>query len=430
VQLHLLESEFPLPEAASSHSRSGVFLDNMKLPVHRWFRYSAGFSAQWVAHTITQQSRPPKKILDPFCGSGTTLVEAMKHGVAVTGFEPHPFIFRVAQCKTDCTIDIQQLHGMAEEILQKAQKIKNEQPRHPAPLMHKCYTQENLSRLESLRNAWHEISKNTAPQNIINLIWLAITCILRECSGVGTAQWQYLLPNKKKAKINDPYLAFKNRIHMFCNDLQAMRSFQCSKANVIKTDARHPDCTDQFDLVITSPPYPNNYDYADATRLEMVFWEEISSWGDLHDAVRCHLMRSCSQHSAKERLNLKDLLQEQSIFPIQHALAQVCGELGDIRQHKGGKKTYHTMVAAYFIDLAKVFLSLRQLTTDDAKLAFVIGDSAPYGVYVPVDEWLGSLALAAGFQKFRFEKIRDRNNKWKNRKHTVPLKEGILWIES
>ena len=29
-------------------TRSGTFVDNMKMPVHRWFRYSAGFSAEWV----------------------------------------------------------------------------------------------------------------------------------------------------------------------------------------------------------------------------------------------------------------------------------------------------------------------------------------------------------------------------------------------
>jgi len=430
IQLSLLEPDFFPAQKTPKSSRHGAFSDNMKLPVHRWFRYSAGFSADWVVDTIAKQEKVPQKILDPFCGSGTTLVESMKNGVDVVGFEPHPFIVRVARCKTDSTIEIKQFYHIAEKILETAQKIKNEHPLHPSPLLHKCYTPENLARLESLRKAWHEIPENSIPENIKNLIWLAITCILRECSSVGTAQWQYLLPNKHKAKISDPYTAFKSRILMFYNDLQAMQAFRHGHAKVIQTDARQPDCTEQFNLVITSPPYPNNYDYADATRLEMVFWEEIASWGDLHDVVRCHLMRSCSQHSAKERLNLETLLQEKSILPIQHEIAQVCAELDEIRQHKGGKKTYHTMVAAYFVDLAKVFLSLRQLTTEDARLAFVIGDSAPYGVYVPVDKWLGSLALAAGFSQFHFEKIRDRNTKWKNRKHTVPLKEGILWIES
>jgi len=213
------------------------------------------------------------------------------------------------------------------------------------------------------------------------------------------------------------------------HDLKVVRNGVPGKCDVIKTDARAPDCTGEFNLVITSPPYPNNYDYADATRLEMVFWGEVSSWGGLHDAVRRYLLRSCSQHSAKERLELAPLLQEKSVAPIKHGLEKVCLELEDIRQYKGGKKTYHTMIAAYFSDISKVFLSLRKLTTEDARMAFVIGDSAPYGVHVPVERWLGELAIAAGFRQFHFEKIRDRNNKWKNRKHTVPLQEGILWIE-
>ena len=47
----------------------------------------------------------------------------------------------------------------------------------------------------------------------------------------------------------------------------------------------------------------------------------------------------------------------------------------------------------------------------------------------PVIEWLGKLATSAGFRSFTFEKTRDRNTKWKNRKHRVPLCEGRLWVE-
>jgi hypothetical protein len=62
-------------------------------------------------------------------------------------------------------------------------------------------------------------------------------------------------------------------------------------------------------------------------------------------------------------------------------------------------------------------------------MCWVIGDSAPYGVYCPVEKWIAELAIAAGFKDYRFDKLRDRNIKWKNRKHRVPLKEGLLWIE-
>lgn len=54
-------------------ARSGTFTDNMKLPIHRWFRYSAGFSAEW-AKTIIEQEKVGSKltVLDPFAGSGAT----------------------------------------------------------------------------------------------------------------------------------------------------------------------------------------------------------------------------------------------------------------------------------------------------------------------------------------------------------------------
>ena len=71
-------------------------------------------------------------------------------------------------------------------------------------------------------------------------------------------------------------------------------------AKILQADARYDSgmAKNSIDLVVTSPPYPNNYDYADATRLEMTFWGEIEGWGDLHDKVRRHIIRSCSQHSA------------------------------------------------------------------------------------------------------------------------------------
>lgn len=31
---------------------TSTFIDNMSLPIHRWFRYTAGFSAQWVEETV------------------------------------------------------------------------------------------------------------------------------------------------------------------------------------------------------------------------------------------------------------------------------------------------------------------------------------------------------------------------------------------
>ncbi len=182
------------------------------------------------------------------------------------------------------------------------------------------------------------------------------------------------------------------------------------------------------DLVITSPPYANNYDYADATRLEMIFWGDISGWSDLQSNVRKYLIRACTQHVSGLNGDINDILSNKRLEPIKDELFEVFEALKEERLKHGGKKNYHLMIAAYFSDLAEVFYSLRKKTKDNCLMCFVIGDSAPYGIYVPVERWLGDLAVSAGFKSYSFEKLRDRNIKWKNRKHNVPLKEGRLWI--
>ncbi|MCI5157539.1 MAG: DNA modification methylase [Candidatus Electrothrix sp. AUS1_2] len=407
----------------------------MKLPVHRWFRYSAGFSAKWVEEEILRHScgdGRKLRVLDPFAGSGTTLLAAEAVQVKAVGFEAHPFIHRVAKAKLgQGNTDTRRLQEMACKLVKQAKLHKSEARTSNIPLLIKCFTEEALCNLDALKDVFLADFNNGTVED--ELLWLCITSILRPCSTAGTAQWQYVLPNKKKAKVADPFDAFAMKINQLIDDIRiAEQQDWSSDAEVFLTDARDPQYTtdELFDLILTSPPYPNNYDYADATRLEMTFWGEIQGWSELHSSVRQYLLRSCSQHAAREKLQLDMLLEEQVLSPIRDALTAACRELERVRLTKGGKKTYHTMAAAYFIDLGNTFSALRPLCREGGRICFVVGDSAPYGVYLAVDKWLGELALAAGFSSYSFEKLRDRNIKWKNRKHRVPLQEGRLWIEA
>jgi hypothetical protein len=296
------------------------------------------------------------------------------------------------------------------------------------PLIYKCYDQDTLKDLDCLRRGYLTIHDDSAESE---LAWLCLVAILRRTSTAGTAQWQYVLPRKQKRSPQNAYAAFDACSRMFYNDLIFGQSVRGPRAVFSEDDARLcRTVPDGFaNLVITSPPYPNNYDYADATRLEMSFLQEISGWGDLQEKIRRHLVRSCSQHVPEKAVDLEEVLSSPELAPIRLPLGDVCRELGEIRKTKGGKKTYHLMVACYFRDLANVWLALRRVCASDATICFVVGDSAPYGVYVPVIPWLWALAEAAGFKSHRFERTRERNVKWKNRKHRVPLQEGRLWIE-
>src|ERR687894_291912 len=85
-----------LPEREKARS---TFIHNMALPVHGWFRFSAGFSAAWVENVV--QSRKGNinglAFLDPFAGVGTAVLAADKLGVRAYGIEAQPFIAKIAQ---------------------------------------------------------------------------------------------------------------------------------------------------------------------------------------------------------------------------------------------------------------------------------------------------------------------------------------------
>lgn len=411
-------------KAVRRSTNSTTFSNNMTLPVHRWFRYSAGFSADWVATEVERHAA--KRVLDPFAGSGTTLLAAQAVGVESAGVELHPFVARVARSKLRWTASANELRARAEKVVTTAHGLQPDLT-SVSDLIAKCFPPESLGPLLAILGS---ISQHAQGDDIDELLWLALMGILRKCSPVGTAQWQYVLPDKTKARVSPAFEAFREQVEVISQDMDLRQTEQNipPRALLTEADVRQPfDIGEGWaDLVITSPPYANNYDYADSARLEMTFLGEIASWGDLKP-LRQKLIRSCSQQMV--RYDGQAVLETSpNLRPIRDELSEVYFEMAQVRQTKAGKKAYHSMIVAYFDDMATAWQQIRRSTAAGGKVCFVVGDSAPYGVHVPVEKWLGALAVAAGFEKWEFEKVRTRNDKWENRKHRVPLHEGRLWV--
>jgi len=422
----------PLSELHTTkwQNSKSTFIHNMILPIHGWYRFPAGFSAEWVETVIRNRRGLVNGLsfLDPFAGIGTAVLAAEKAGVRAYGIEAQPFIARIARTKLLWYTDRQRFYDLAEAIINAAQSRRDPPPTCP-PLIQKCYSENIVRHLYNLRYAWEDLHDESPASE---LAWLAIVSILRPCSLAGTAPWQYILPRKTKVKVSPPYETFRLQVQRMLSDMAVWQSFAARyDGEILQADARLcpgiSDCS--IGLVITSPPYANNYDYADATRLEMTFFGEVKGWGDLHEKARRWLMRSCSQHVSIEQATLAPLLESLSGVTFFSEITDVCERLTQEKLTHGGKKDYDVMIAAYFSDMKSVWKSLRRVCADGSEVCFVIGDSAPYGVYVPVDKWLGEIAILVGFKSYRFEKLRDRNIKWKNRKHRVPLHEGILWVQ-
>src|SRR4051794_39417341 len=76
-------------------------------------------------------------------------------------------------------------------------------------------------------------------------------------------------------------------------------------------------------------------------------------------------------------------------------------------------RRYDRLVLSYFADMLAVLDNLHRAMAPGARAAWVVGDSAPYGVYVDTPSLLGLAATEVGFEVLDDAHIRDRGAKWR-----------------
>lgn len=423
----------------------GTFKDSLRAPIHNWFTYPAGFSYKAVEASIhSNDIKQGQVIYDPFMGSGTTNLVAKKLAINSYGVEAHPFVFRITKTKMNWEIDRDEIAHALREVETQVRNRKRDfngtdiqvylEQEFPKLIL-KCYENNTLLDLLFIRNA---IKEGLFSQEVKDLFFVGLTSILRQISTAATG-WPYIAPNKQKTtSLNkNASFEFSRQIRKMLKDIEdtiqaANKNYKNYFHNIYNADSRHTQdlipssCADH---VFTSPPYLNNFDYADRTRLELYFWGEAKNWGDISENIRTKLITSATTQISRDdpRYNLSIGLQEAcpEVFDF---LQKSVLQLGAIRLTRGGKKSYDHLVSGYFNDMFQVIAEVYRILKPHTKAVFVLGDSAPYGVYIPTDDLIGKIGLGIGFSDYRIDILRERGVKWKDnpQRHDVLLRESIV----
>jgi len=186
------------------------------------------------------------------------------------------------------------------------------------------------------------------------------------------------------------------------------------------------------DHIFTSPPYLNNFDYADRTRLELYFMGEAKNWGDISEQVRTKLMTSATTQINRGDDKYQFLEGFKYECPDQYSfLSNAVEKLSELRLTKGGKKSYDLMTVGYFNDIYQIIKDNFRILRPGSKALYILGDSAPYGVHIPTDVLIGQIGVAIGFSNYQIQILRERGGKWEKnpQRHNVMLRESVVILE-
>ncbi|MCL4395318.1 MAG: DNA methyltransferase [Chloroflexi bacterium] len=390
---------------------------------HDWYRFVLSFPPHLVRRYIDDFGLDDSDVLiDPFCGTGTTLVEAKARRIPSVGLEANPVAQFATSVKVDWEIDPDELIACARVVadetlrLLRRQGINDDEPFHEAikvPLRsldakaHRLLIKDSISPvplhkalvlLDLLKEHQHESYYRHALLAFASALVYSISN-LRFGPEVGIGKV------KQDSPVVAPWLA---QVHRIAADLRSVGGQTFSRSDVLLTDAReisHLVAPRSVSAVITSPPYPNEKDYTRTTRLESVLLGFIHTRADLR-AFKQQLIRSNTRTVFKDDSDDEWIKGHAEIQRIADSIEARRVELG---KTSGFERQYCKVTLLYFGGMARHLAELRSLLRPGAQLAYVVGDQASYfRVMIRTGQLLADIAREQGYQVVRTDLFRTR----------------------
>lgn len=378
-------------------------------PVHRWFNFIAGFSPELVSAALSNQSQPIRgiRLLDPFSGCGTAPLAARLMGAQGISYEPHPFFAAISEAKANSPKYWQSLPEIQQAIARglEGRSAPAEISESASAFLTKMFNPHDLSLLLSARR---ELEKADLCRNPLAILFLSR--VLDHCCFAAT-DGIYKAPTSKKRALS-PAEALNRVFHVLNEDEKAAK-IGLQRCEIYEKSSHRMDevPSGSIDLVVTSPPYLNNFDFAEMTRMYLYFWSMASNWGEITDRVRSRLivntttaLKGQKEKQAEYRSNIPACVLETADPAVE--------ELSQRRKEKAGKKEYDFLVYPYLSQMQMVLRESHRTLGPNAPFHMMVSDAALYGVHLPAPQWLAAIMREIGFVDVRCEMVRPRGHRW------------------
>lgn len=405
----------PIFMSYATQKKSGTELNRLyeeDTLIHDWYRFVLSYPPHLVKDYLHRFGIEKRHcVLDPFCGTGTTLVECKKQGIPSIGIEANPVVQLMAETKTNWDINPQALivhaEAVADEALLRIEKYGDDLKElsiekedlivsgsiSPVPLHKSLVLLEVMNELHDARFSNYEKTA-FAKQLVFS------SSNLRFGPEVGVSKKKRL-----DAAVVESWLVqvreMADNIAFFSRRTNAPSIVHLADSRDLERVLQHGS----IDAIICSPPYPNEKDYTRTTRLESVLLGFISNRQDLRNH-KTGLLRSNTRNVYKNDSDEIWIANNGRILELANSIEMKRLDLG---KTSGFEKLYHKVVKLYFGGMARHLEELKPKLRAGAKLAYVVGDQASYfRILIPTGEILADIARNAGYEVLGIDLFRTR----------------------
>jgi DNA modification methylase len=399
-----------------------LFISNNKVAeyTHGLVKYPSKFIPDIPRWAINNFSKKGDRILDPFVGVGTTLVEARLASRNSVGLDINPFAVLASNVKSN-PIEGTLLWNSLEKILERANKGVNV-ALPDFPLREFWFNREILGRIMLLRSA---ILLEEEPL-IRDFFLLILSNIIKPCSYWDESQIKIERDQRKIFRgVPDPIFLFRKKA---VPAIKAMNQFYEDATQNVTTFAAICDSTripkyvkhrnekyemKNFDVVVTSPPYINAINYPMFNRFE-IFILDLINPNSYIDHQKKYL--GTERVYAHEYKQFGDFLGKKKKF-------QELNEKIRTINKREPKRAY--IVKRYFDGMMKATEEIHRLLKKNGKFVLVAGSNTIRGVHLPTYEIIQKCAEEVGFSTINLFSYRIRRHRFKITRHRTGKKIRI-----
>lgn len=362
---------------------------------HGWLRLTPAYSVGLVRELIAELG-PHERVLDPFCGTGTTALACAEAGIGCDTIDINPFLVWLARakCANYEPCEIEEARTLLERAARAEPAASDWRP--PISRIERWWSEPTLAQLAA---AWRVITESVVVPKARDLATVAFCRVLMAVSNASYRHQSVSFSNDISPTPESISLVFeKARAAVVVGALQSLRS----SVGVVQCDARDVRaCIEEgsIDAVITSPPYPNRMSYVRELRPYM-YWlgclADGRAAGDLDWAAI-----GGTWGIATSRLSTwtgAGLGRELIGADIVDAIAEQNSLLA-------------SYVVKYAEDMAAHFDNLRTVMRPGGQATYIIGNSHFFGVPVETQDLYAELLHRAGFQSPDIRLLRKRTSK-------------------